>query len=604
MAAPSTMILPEKIREKSYLQYKIQQKHEYWKTPKSALLLGAGCSYPVVPLGSGIIKYCQQLSFIRDKFPMLAADLHANFLTKPGSDLIDKFFQDRNIDPQTFANYVIAKEEIIKHNIQKVKADELKKLQSFVPDAAWDDYEDHLVADARYGFWMDAYNSSPRERQRLVEALIEECSPGGAYVILAHMIEKGYFNNILTTNFDDFINETVAYYTSKRVRFFADDEISQFISIYGNKPNIIKLHGDYRYANIKNTSEETLRLSKSMEEKLRELLLNLDLIVIGYNGADYSIMNVLQQMKSPNCELLWCGLDENDVHWRVANLINNTSNSWFIKIKDFDDVISDFYYQFLEKSLAPIEERAKKRGDEFNRYILEISKKVKENASQSEINNLEKQEILWDLINKTNKETDQDKRLQLLTEIINHNPDFADAYMHRGFIYVNNKGDYDNAITEFTNAISLDDKNSSAYRGRGWAYTEKGDYDLAIKDLDTSVSLVETSDMSNFDKTVFYNTRGYYFLKTKKYQEAINDLEKALQLDPTYEYPYRHLAQVYYEQERYETALEMANKAIELDKTYIAAYTERAKIYRAMNLPDLAVQDEAMAESLAKIQTA
>ncbi|MDI3320386.1 hypothetical protein QJ048_11410 [Pinibacter sp. MAH-24] len=47
------------MREKSYLQYKIQQKHEYWKTPKSALLLGAGCSYPVVPLGSGIIKFCQ-----------------------------------------------------------------------------------------------------------------------------------------------------------------------------------------------------------------------------------------------------------------------------------------------------------------------------------------------------------------------------------------------------------------------------------------------------------------------------------------------------------------------------------------------------------------
>ncbi|WP_282334483.1 hypothetical protein [Pinibacter soli] len=59
MTAPSTKILPEKMREKSYLQYKIQQKHEYWKTPKSALLLGAGCSYPVVPLGSGIIKFCQ-----------------------------------------------------------------------------------------------------------------------------------------------------------------------------------------------------------------------------------------------------------------------------------------------------------------------------------------------------------------------------------------------------------------------------------------------------------------------------------------------------------------------------------------------------------------
>ncbi|MDH7460957.1 tetratricopeptide repeat protein [Chitinophagaceae bacterium 26-R-25] len=600
--APSTKIFPEKIREKSYLQYKIQQKHEYWKTPKSALLLGAGCSYPVVPLGSGIIKYCQQLSFIRDKFPLFAAELHANFLAKPGTELIDKFFQEKLINQQNFEDYVTEKEKIIAQNILKVKTEELKKLRSFVPDAEWDDYEKHLVSDARYGFWMDAYSSSPRERQRLVEALIEECNPGGAYVILAHMIEKGYFNNILTTNFDDFINETMAYYTSKRVRFFADDEISQFISIYGNKPNIIKLHGDYRYANIKNTTDETLRLSKSMEEKLRELLVNLDLIVIGYNGSDYSIMNVLQQMKSPNCELLWCGLDENDVHWRVANLINTTSNSWFIKIKDFDDVISDFYYQFLEKSLAPIE-RAKKREDEFNRYILEISKKVKENASQSEINKLEKQELVWDLINKTNKETDQEKRFYLLSEILIHDPGFADAYMHRGFIYVDDKRDYDNAIKDFTSAIGLDDKNASAYRGRGWAYTEKGNFELALKDLDIAVNLVEASSISNFEKSVFYNTRGFYFLQTKQYAEAIADLEKALQLDPSYEYPYKHLAEVYYRQENYSIALEMANKAIDLDKNYRAAYQVRSRIYKALNLPDLAVQDEETAKTLEKGQT-
>lgn len=600
MPAPSNKILPEKIREKSYLQYKIQQKHEYWKTPKSALLLGAGCSYPVVPLGSGIIKYCQQLSFIRDKYPLYAADLHANFLNKPAPDLIEKFFQDQKIDAQAFTDYVTEKEEIIRRNIQKVKAEELKKLRSFVPDATWEDFENNLVSDARYGFWMDTYNNSPRERQRLVEALIEECNPGGAYVILAHMIEKGYFNNILTTNFDDFINETVAYYTSKRVRFFADDEISQFISIYGNKPNIIKLHGDYRYANIKNTSEETLRLSKSMEEKLRELLLNLDLIVIGYNGSDYSIMNVLQQMKSPNCELLWCGLDENDVHWRVANLINSTSNSWFIKIKDFDDVISDFYYQFLEKSLEPVT-KAKKREDEFNRYILDISKKIKENASETEINKLEKQEIVWDLINKTNKETDEEKRFQLLSEILKHDPNFADAYMHRGFIYVNNKADYDNAIKDFTEAINLDDKNASAYRGRGWAYTDKGDYAPAIKDLDISVNLMETStNMSNVDKSVFYNTRGYYFLQTKSYPEAIVDLEKAIQLDPTYEYPYKHLAEVYYATEKYELALEMANKAIEFDRNYTSAYEIRSKIHNAMNHPELAAQDEETLKALEK----
>ena len=70
MAKPLTKILPEKLKQKSHLIYKIQQKHEDWGIAKCAILIGAGCSHPTIPLGNELITICQYLCFIRDNFPI------------------------------------------------------------------------------------------------------------------------------------------------------------------------------------------------------------------------------------------------------------------------------------------------------------------------------------------------------------------------------------------------------------------------------------------------------------------------------------------------------------------------------------------------------
>ena len=64
----------------------------------------------------------------------------------------------------------------------------------------------------------------------------------------------------------------------------------------------------------------------------------------------------------------------------------------------------------------------------------------------------------------------------------------AIAYMNRGVAY-HLKGDYDRAIIDFDQAISLDPKYASSYNGRGYAYTRKGEYDRAIADLDQAIRL-------------------------------------------------------------------------------------------------------------------
>lgn len=559
MAKPVTEILPKKIKKSAHLLNKIQQKHPHLHISQCVLLLGSGCSYPTIPLGSGITEICQKLCYMREIFPVKAASSIDDFLKNGDISKLDTFINTATNDnpkAKKIEKYIKDIEKNLHEAISKRKGDELNKITPFIKDAEWDDFEKHIINDAKYGFWLDEYNNSPRERQRLIEALIEGKNAGGAYIILAFLIQEKYFSNILTTNFDDFINDAILNYTSARPKFYADDELSQYISIYGKNPNIIKLHGDYRYANIKNTSDETFQLSASMKNKLKELLDHLDIIVLGYSGADYSIMSVLKEVNSPNCELIWCGLDEKNVHWRVANLINTCSNSWFIPIKGFDDLIKEFYLNF-EPARPDLRKIADERQKELDTYIDQYFVKVKESSTDAEKESLDK-----------------------LAEI--------EKLLQKGRNFYWDKK-YDEAIISFSKIIDLDENNFMAWLWRGSSFIELKQYDKAIEDLNKAIELDE-----NF--SIAYNNRGYAYNELKQYDKAIEDLTKAIELGQLSAPPHKHLASTYLQLKDNKKALQEVNTAIELKEDYWKAYELRADIYEAMGKTEEAKKDRELVE--------
>jgi len=576
---PITAILPEKIKEKSYLLYKIQQKHSRWNTAKSALLIGAGCSYPILPLGSGLIRICQQLCFIRHAAPVAAAQIVGDFLKNGDIAGLEQSVMD--VGEDRFNAYVNNREKILQQKLLQEKISESKKLPG---NASWEEYEEAILADARYGYWMDEYNESPKERQQLIESLIENKNPGGAYIVLAYLIEKGFFSNILTSNFDDFVNDSLLYYTGTKPRFYADDELSQYISIYSAKPNIIKLHGDYRYANIKNTNDETNKLSRRLEGKLRELLTELDIIIIGYNGADYSIMNVLQQVKSPDCELLWCGLDENNVHWRVAELINNTENSHFIRIKGFDDLMGDFYLEFLKTPPDNLVEKAKKRQEEIAEYVKQFSRELRDKAeTPEEKERLEKQEEIWDLWNKAFEKNDLDLQVELMTKIIMLDKNSVGAYYSRGYAYYQ-LAKYAEAIEDCDRAIVLDEKCGVAYTIRGNTYSSMKENAKAFDDYKRAIELDE-------DSAGNYNNRGNLYYKLKLFAKALEDYNRAIELEKDSPVYYNNRGNLHYDLDKYTKALEDYSRAIELDKNSSDYYQNRGNAFWEIKMYVKALQD-------------
>lgn len=87
-------------------------------------------------------------------------------------------------------------------------------------------------------------------------------------------------------------------------------------------------------------------------------------------------------------------------------------------------------------------------------------------------------------------------------------------------------GEYDEAITDFSEAIRLDPKNVAAYIDRGLAFEEKGKYPESISDYDIAIRLAPQN-------AVAYLSRGNAYFALDDFHQAISDYSEAIRLDPS-----------------------------------------------------------------------
>jgi tetratricopeptide (TPR) repeat protein len=88
------------------------------------------------------------------------------------------------------------------------------------------------------------------------------------------------------------------------------------------------------------------------------------------------------------------------------------------------------------------------------------------------------------------------------------------------------RGEWDKAITDFSECLSLSPTNAEAFAGRGCSYFAKGNLAEAISDLSRQIQLEPTN-------VIAYLNRGNAHRAKREFDLALLDYNECLQLEPT-----------------------------------------------------------------------
>ena len=324
------MIPAEKIKTIDYLFNRvISERVRDSMEPKYALLLGAGCSISSgIESAAGVINMLKSEAYLRER--PVKSDSDTPFLEMEYGKLIP-FLQNwykKNCGNKSFQDFVqghrdqIAKkvtedfqnsyeyyEEVFHEILLKKYPDYSEKTldgQHEVIRGLLEENKERMISDMEYSYWFGQHSTASEDIHSFLTELMNNKNPSEAYIFLADLFINRMFSVAFTTNFDNLLGEALSLLgvRSKEILFDAND-IDNTLS--KTSPNIVKLHGDYMFNNTKNLSNETRKLSQPLQRQLENVLSKCGLIIIGYSGADNSIMYALECIsRKYSFPLFWC----------------------------------------------------------------------------------------------------------------------------------------------------------------------------------------------------------------------------------------------------------------------------------------------------------
>ncbi|WP_228014688.1 tetratricopeptide repeat protein [Fortiea sp. LEGE XX443] len=146
------------------------------------------------------------------------------------------------------------------------------------------------------------------------------------------------------------------------------------------------------------------------------------------------------------------------------------------------------------------------------------------------------------------------------------------------------RGNYQEAVDNFTQTIKINPQNSLAYNYRSDSFYRLGEYEKAQADSSQAITL------NPQDANAYYD-RGFAWFGLGKYKEAIADYTQAIKLNSQKPYAYygRGLAQV--KVKHYQSAVEDFSKAIALNPNFDLAYYHRGLIHAKLGKKKSAIAD-------------
>lgn len=129
-------------------------------------------------------------------------------------------------------------------------------------------------------------NIGEEDRREILAAYFKGLKPGSGYQNLRLLVENGYINQIITTNFDVLINEAFQGLSYKLK--VGDTPIRAILG--GSKVCVFKVHGDIENGELRFAPDELSHLSEDISSIINSLT-ECSCLFCGYRGQDIGIMN-------------------------------------------------------------------------------------------------------------------------------------------------------------------------------------------------------------------------------------------------------------------------------------------------------------------------
>jgi hypothetical protein len=197
-----------------------------------------------------------------------------------------------------------------------------------------------------YGFYIQKCFPIAEDRRAFFQEKIRVAAPYLGYRVLVKLAESGLITSVWTPNFDGLTTKAAAA-SNRIVAVEVGIDCAARLPRKTNHNELlsVSLHGDYRYDQLKNTTEELRMQDEALRAALIEEARHTPLIVVGYSGRDDSLMNTLENAYSETGTgtLYWCGFNESEISPRVSQLIDKARtagrSAHYISSDGFDDLL-------------------------------------------------------------------------------------------------------------------------------------------------------------------------------------------------------------------------------------------------------------------------
>ena len=193
--------------------------------------------------------------------------------------------------------------------------EKVAEIEGVEPEDPFEWYEDEYGNPARYDELIEALADTQPERRALLERYFEPTdeerengikTPTDAHKSIAWLMKKGYIRVVLTTNFDNLLESALRDVGVEPTVISTTEAADGAEPLAHIGPVVLKIHGDYKETNLKNTTEELSSYDKPMQELIDEVLNDYGLIICGWSGdTDQALRESILSSKDRRYSTYW-----------------------------------------------------------------------------------------------------------------------------------------------------------------------------------------------------------------------------------------------------------------------------------------------------------